>query len=140
MEHIFVLKSTDSTHFYPDNTITRFRIKLYNPLTLKGCWKVALTELHLFNVKGGVPNALLVQSPLCENLTVVGGDKHLPVLRYIARQKPKDVSWTFENPMYLSVNQTFVESLEINITDGEGNPLSFQSGTLVCVLHLVRGG
>ncbi len=137
MEYMFILKSTDSAVFYPGNSAASFKIKLYTPLTLTGSWKVALTGFHLKDVKGEIPYSLLIHSPLCKNLSIVGGDKQLAVLKHIVRPEKRD-SWVFDSPVYLPVNQTFLETLEIYITDGSGKALSFQSGTSHCSLHLIQ--
>ena len=138
MEYYFVLKSTDSEAFYPGNTINRFKTKLYKPLTLRGKWKVALTELHFLDaVHTELSDSILIQSPLCESITIIEGNMYLPVLRHIVRKK-KEKSWIFDNPTYLPVNQTFLESIEIYITQGNNVPASFQSGTAVCTVHILQ--
>ncbi len=137
MDMYFVAKSSDSTDFYPTNTAASFKIKLFKPLTLKGSWEVGLLGFTLTNVETKeVPDTMLIESNLCQYSTVVGGSKRLPILRHIFRTGGGDMSWEFDSPIYMPVNQSFVETIELYINSGQGNQLSFENGTSTCVLHL----
>ena len=46
--------SNSSNDSYSDNKPNNFRVKLAHPIDLSGKWEVALTELHMVNVKGGI--------------------------------------------------------------------------------------
>ena len=136
MDLYFVVKSSDSTDFYPTNTAASFKIKLYRPLILEGSWEVGLLGFTLSNVETEkVPDLMLIESNVCQYTTVVGGSKRLPVLRHIFN-KGGDMKWEFDSPIYMPVNQSFVETIELYIKSGQGNQLSFESGTSTCVLHL----
>ncbi|KAJ8042584.1 hypothetical protein HOLleu_09369 [Holothuria leucospilota] len=39
------LPSNSSPEVYPDNTLTHFRVKLPQPITLEGQWEVGLAEI-----------------------------------------------------------------------------------------------
>ncbi len=132
----FVAKSSDSADFYPTNTAASFKIKLYKPLILKGSWEVGLLGFTLTNVETKeVPDTMLIESNLCQYTTVVGGRKRVPVLRHIFKAG-SNMSWEFDSPIYMPVNQPFVETIEIYINSGQGSQLSFESGTSTCILHL----
>jgi hypothetical protein len=45
MSFYVTLPSNSSRDVYPDNTLTKFRTKLKNPIRLEGLYEVALVEL-----------------------------------------------------------------------------------------------
>jgi hypothetical protein len=46
--------SRDSLIYFPDNKAADFRVKLAKPMHLKGCWKISLCEIWLYNISKGV--------------------------------------------------------------------------------------
>jgi hypothetical protein len=44
------VSSNDSVLYFPDNNASNFRIKLARPLSLIGCWKIGLCEIHICKV------------------------------------------------------------------------------------------
>lgn len=137
MEHYLVLSNLDSKEFYANgNSASKFRTKLYKPLLLNGQWEVGLIT---FDVKSDdeLPHhtLILVQSSLCENLTVVGGSHRLPVLKTLIHNSGV-MSWECNPPTYLPLAPHFLESVEVYITTRDGVTPAFKSATSSCVLHL----
>ena len=46
--------SDSSNDSYSDNKPDNFRVKLAHPIDLTGKWEVALTDLHMVNLKKGI--------------------------------------------------------------------------------------
>lgn len=143
MQYYFVLQSTDSLEFYKENRACKFMVKLYSPLYLEGAWEVGLTLCRLSPTsreeRKSMPDILLVQSPLCAALTVVGGKKHLPILNLLSRSTKEEEDqccWEFPCPNYRPVEGGFVETIEVNITGKDGVSEPFKTGDSLCMLHL----
>ena len=81
--------------------------------------------------------SLYVYSNVCEYSLV--GDTQVPLLRSVplkSSTKFGDVESTvFMNPMYIPVNKTFIDNIEIDIRDDAGEEIPFEEGRTVVVLH-----
>src|SRR5678816_2081527 len=58
MAHFYItLPSNISTHYYPNNTVTRYTTRLENGIALSGDWEVGLVEIQYqhtwFNLERG---------------------------------------------------------------------------------------
>jgi len=58
MAHFYLtLPSNSSTHYYPNNTVTRYTTRLENSISLSGDWEVGLVEIQYqhtwFNLEKG---------------------------------------------------------------------------------------
>lgn len=140
MQYYFLLQSTDSPEFYKENRPCKFMVKLYSPLYLEGAWEAGLTLCRLSPTseeeKKSLPNILLVQTPLCGALTVLGGKTHLPILQPLSRSEEVQCCWEFPCPAYKPVEGGFVETIEVNITSEDGVSEPFKTGKSLCMLHL----
>ena len=65
------LPSNSSEKFFPDNTLTRFKTKLHNTMTLRGEWECGLSEI------------LFVKS--WNNVTSYGGEKIIATFTSLAQ-------------------------------------------------------
>ncbi len=111
-------------------------MKLYAPITLLGRWEVGLLAC-IINIHEELPSIQLVQSPMCESLQM-GGRSTLPVVKHLTRYSDGNTVWNFDPPTYLPVNQNFIETLEILITNMDGTTPSFKNGASICVVHLTQ--
>jgi len=79
---------------------------------------------------------ILIQSSLCQCLTVVGGKHRLPVLKAVMLNEKEPMCWEYYPPAYIPLAQPFLETVEVYITEKDGVTPAFKSGTSHCVLHL----
>lgn len=135
------LSSTQSTQFFVNNSPAAFRVKL--PKRLKLCssqrWSIALLDICLPKLKSGYkPLYLTVNSSVVES-SVVSMDL-MPTLNRIYFQQLKKYRplLIFEHPRYIPVTTDTMETLDIYLTDSEGNKPSFDEGELLCTLHLTE--
>jgi len=68
------------------------------------------------------------------------GDVKTPLLRVIAPKGERDeiVTVTFSNPYYIPVARRGFDTIEVNINDELGEPMSFTDGKSVVTLHFKR--
>ena len=135
-EYYFVLCSDDYTPGQFARTVRPWHLceKLYKPLVLEGKWEVGLVTCMLATPEP-LPYMQLVRLPFCESIMMVGGKSLLPVVKLLTKADSDDAIWNFDPPTYVPVNQKFIDTLEVYITDLEGNP-PFAHGNSSFVLHL----
>lgn len=136
MEYYFVISSEDSSELYEEEHAASFRVKLYNPLTLSGSWEIGLVSYDLVT-NDTIDNSttLLIHSSVCQMSTVIGGRYRAPVLRTIF-YRGGITSWSYDTPSYVSVGQSFLDSINVNITGRDGVTPAFKTGKSYGVLHL----
>lgn len=88
-----------------------------------------------------IPNNLYVYTDICESCIV--GDVETPLLRIVpvdiqnyVYSRTKSVNVT--PPRYIPLLRTSFQTIEIDIRDHLGNPITFESGTLTVTLHFKR--
>ncbi len=135
-EYYFNVASTDSNEFY-GNKPCDYKVKLYKPVTLKGEWEIVLVTC-VMDTDNQLPPMSLVHLHICESLMVVGGRFRLPVVKHLVLPDGARKVWEYDPTTYISVTQSFIESIEIHITDADGFTPSFTNGSTQCVLHLRR--
>lgn len=83
-------------------------------------------------------HGLYVYCDLIENVCV--GDTEAGLLRICDSSAAigENVYRVFNPPRYLPMRRKNFESVEIDIRDDTGNPISFESGTVVVIVHLRR--
>jgi len=108
-----------------------------NPLTNDGVSSTLLTGTNASDLYGGIHN-IYVYTDIVENLVV--GDSRAPLLRIVeAEGDYGDVLYqSFEIPHYIPVRKKRFDTIELDIRDVFGEPLSFESGALVVTLHFRR--
>ena len=58
------------------------------------------------------------------------------VVIWAGNLKGSDMSWEFDSPIYMPVDEFFVETIELYIKSSQGSQLLFENGTTICVLYL----
>ena len=82
--------------------------------------------------------ALYVYSDLVQPQVV--GDSLVPLLRAVP-VKGKDGDYIHHNyvaPMYLPLQRNYFSTVEINIRDDTGQPVSFETGKVIVTVHIRR--
>ena len=94
-----------------------------------------MTAPHSVDINRGL-TALYVYYDLCEPQIV--GDTLAPLLR-IVDSKGKDgqkIVKFYGQPHFIPLRKKYIDVIEINISDGTGNIISFTSGKVICKLHI----
>jgi len=83
-------------------------------------------------------HSLYVYCDVLENVPV--GDTEAPLLRIIsgAGDHGSEIHQTFDPPRYIPLQKKHFDSIEIDIRDDHGEPVSFESGKLYVTLHFKR--
>jgi hypothetical protein len=64
------------------------------------------------------------------------GDSSTPILINLISNKSGGVVKTFENPMYLPINRTYISSINIKIVDLQGNLIRFSDDFAYVIVKL----
>lgn len=98
--------------------------------------KTAIGRFQI-NLSGGV-TSLFVYSDIIT--PQVYGNTSVPLLRIvnIDGSDGEEVTKTFSNPHYVTVNRKFFETVDIIISDDHGKPITFESGRCIVKLHFKR--
>ena len=92
------------------------------------------TGHRLFDRCAGL-HALYLYTDIIDSHLV--GDANVPLLR-ILRLKGKHgemIAWSYDKPHYFRVNRRHFQTVEVDIRDGSGNPVPFESGKVIVTLH-----
>lgn len=84
-------------------------------------------------------NALYVYSDIVEYQVV--GDTYAPLLQVVASNVDYNSSYAdkiYDSPHYVSVSRNNIDTIEINILNDLGDPISFTKGRTVVKLHFRR--
>jgi hypothetical protein len=89
------------------------------------------------DLKGGI-HGLYVYCDILENVAV--GDTEAPLLRVVdaGGHNGENIHRVFDPPRYVPLRSKHFDSIEIDIRDDIGQPISFESGTLTLTLHFRR--
>lgn len=89
------------------------------------------------DIEGGL-HALYMYADIVECTSV--GDSVVPLLRVIqiTGQRGEMTHIQYERPRYVPVQKKEFDSIEIDIRDDLGQPVSFDSGKLIVILHFRR--
>lgn len=136
-DRILYLASTDSMGVFPQNTPGNFTVQLPKTLSLPGQWVCALTEI-VYEPKfiGKRPSNLYICSDIVQ--PSYESDALLPVLRKISvldSFNMKSIN-IFPQNYYVEVNQDEIQYFTVYIKDQSLEPVSFESQTLTCTVHL----
>ena len=127
--------SDENKTYFPDNTPTKFKIHLAEPLQLDNIWKVALTEIRIKD-DNKIPymNDLYLLCDFVDYSIVNGGQSH-PILRRLQFVKKGNWAHKYDTPNYLSINKTTVVDLEFYILDRNLKNPSFLKKPVSLTLH-----
>jgi hypothetical protein len=148
--------SKDSATYFPNNKPANFRVKLAQPLQLTGCWKVGLCEIQLCNInikkKGNASNdnddthtpvingkdipTISINCNICTGLIVNGVQTR--TLRKVWGKK--NIYKVFPIVYYVPLEKGYVDTIEFNIRDTDGELVSFDTlyGKVEMTLRLKR--
>ena len=90
------------------------------------------------DLERGITN-IFIYCDLCQQIRV--GNTTAPLLRPIAFNAHKygDMVHThFINPMYVPINKSFIDTIEVKICDATGEPIAFVEGLTTIILHFKR--
>ena len=82
MKRYLYIRSGESTAYFSDNKVYRFKVHLSLPLSLNGNWRVALTEFRAvedYKSKLKSVDVLYIYSDICKESIVHGVEQ--PLLR-----------------------------------------------------------
>jgi len=115
-------------------TILGFSETLNHCNNLKGC---LITGDMTCDIRGGI-HGIYVYCDVLENVPV--GDTLAPLLRIVDvdGHNGDTVCKSFNHPRYVPVQKKEFDSIEIDIRDDTGAPMSFENGKLVVTLHFKR--
>jgi hypothetical protein len=141
------VSSEDSSIYFPDNKAGHFRVKLEKRLELAGCWKIALCEISVSNVKvksGGsdsdregegegeeaageetgvnvTQDTIYVHCSVCVGLIVNGVQTR--VLRTLPIKKNQYKIYPIQ--YYMPLETRYIDTIEFHICTSDGKALSF---------------
>lgn len=144
-----VLKSSDGTKLFENNSAYDFTVQLDRQINLNGYWMVALTEVSItYQANTKRIDDVYVFSNVCEECFI--GPSEAPLLRMIHIGK-EDTEQTvinkkrtlishqiFENPYYIPVRQGQLNQVHIYIKDDKGKPCSFINEETNVTLHFKK--
>lgn len=98
---------------------------------------VSSTSRFPVNMSGGV-TSLFVHSDIIT--PQVFGNVSQPLLRIVKVEgnDGDEITMTYSNPHYVTVNRKYFESVEVMITDDKGELISFERGRCIVKLHFRR--
>ena len=102
----------------------------YCPKPYKGEFEVSLMR--------GINN-IFVYCDCCEYVRV--GNTQAPLLRSVSFNSKiygETVHLNYINPMYIKVNKTFIDKIEIMLCDAAGSIIPFSEGLTIVILHFKR--
>jgi hypothetical protein len=132
-QHYLYLCSKDSLLEHPGNLPGDFTIELPNPLSLPGRWEVGLIEYRpRFDAKGS--QFVYLMCDFCFASMVSGSWQ--PVLRRvnIGRKTWHNIDPSF----YIQISRERLERIRLYLIDHNLQPISVDSGSLECTLHIRR--
>lgn len=97
------------------------------------------TFQHLIGLNRAVPDQLFVYCDLTEPHVV--GNSVSPLLRVVPLENASygsNIVKTFVSPHYYPLLRTTFRTIELDIRNGLGEIVPFESGTLICSLHLKK--
>jgi hypothetical protein len=111
----------------------------FRPFQLNN-WSPMAKQIHASDeiCLEGDRRTLYVYCDILENVPV--GDTLAPLLRTIDAEAPRGniIHKNFDRPRYLPIQRKNFSSLEIDIRDGLGRAIPFESGTVIVTLHFKR--
>ena len=94
-------------------------------------------ELEIALLRG--ISSIFIYCDCCESIRV--GNTLAPLLRNVSFPITKYgdiIQKNYQNPMYVSVNKTFIDCITIMICDAAGDIVPFVEGLTTCILHFRR--
>lgn len=136
MDHYIFVSSSDSNHYFSDNTTSSFKVRLNRSIDLTGHWKVALIEFRaITNRKKGLEE-IDIYSDLCKETFVSGEER--PVLRRLMTNTNEGWDYTLVNPFYLPVKKTDLREFKIYIRNSNNDESPKLAEPVHLTLHLQR--
>ena len=137
MERYLYIRSNESTAYFSDNKVYRFKVHLSLPHSLNGNWRVALTEFRAVeDSKSKLKSVdfLYIYSDICKESIVHGVEQQL--LRRLVKNKCKSWEYLLETPYYLPVKKKEFREFQIYIKAADDAFTSDLKEPLHLTLHL----
>lgn len=132
------LTSTASLEYFPNNSVTSFRVKLPKPLNLKplGRYSVALLDIDLPKFQQNyAAKHITLFSNMCQHS--VSDNTLKPILhRLFFADLRSGRPQILQSPRYVGLNSENLDIIEIYLLDELNQPPSFRPGQLSCTLHI----
>jgi hypothetical protein len=105
-----------------------------NPIVNSGIDVESTRAQRVYDLNAGI-HSLYVYCDILEEVTI--GDSKAPLLRIVdtAGNQGEMIYKTFHDPRYVPLQRKSFDSIEIDIRDGYGEPMAFESGQLIVTLH-----
>ena len=146
MSFYVVLRSTDGSSNYPNNSPHRFRVLLNKPLYFNPQeWTVGLCELYCDKVilsdtpdskqiPSGSGGELYITCNVCQP-SFVGQSERSSLRRVVLHHKRSYLDVTFNPVFYLPVAHSECREILLEISDHLGRPADFIKGPVSVTLH-----
>lgn len=124
-----------------DKLSTIFGFPLGKPIDMHNEWTVPAE--YPANLSLAFPDKLFVYSDICESY--ITGDVQTPLLRIVPVDYTNYIygstqTKSFSPPIYIPLQRTEFNTIEIDIRTDTGKPVPFESGPLTVILHFKRIG
>ena len=123
MERYLYIRSDESTAYFSNNKVYRFKVHLSLPLSLNGNWRVALTEFRAVEdskSKLKSVDVLYIYSDICKESIVHVHRVEQPLLRRLVKNKRKSWEYLLETLYYLPVPKKELREFQIYIKAADG--------------------
>jgi hypothetical protein len=131
------LDSGASSDIFPDNTAASFRTRLSRPLNLYGPHEVAVLDVKFPKLTSGYKTEyIMLKSSICVDSFVDSSQS--PVMARFSSAAVAGRNTQFTTPRYVRLNTQNLHTLDVYLTDARGHRPSFESGDLLCTLHVKK--
>ena len=116
------------------NDVLGFSSKMYRSSTSQ---RIRQAELEVDLLRG--ISSIFIYCDICEPIRI--GTEIAPLLRTVAYNNVKYgevIHLNYVNPMYIRVNKSFIDTIQIQICDATGEIVPFAEGLTTCTLHFKR--
>ena len=137
MERYLYIRSDESTAYFSDNKVYRFKVHLSLSLSLNGIWRLALAEFRTVEdskSKLKSVDVLYIYSDICKESIVHGVEQ--PLLKRLVKNKRKSWEYLLETLYYLPVKKKELREFQIYIKAADGTFASDLKEPLHLTLHL----
>ena len=136
MEFYIYVRRDKTDHYFLDNKVNHFKIRLNAPINLEGLWKVGLTEFYATydsRIRKKTYHLLYIFSDLCKE-SIIHGSK-ISLLRRVYKNETNAWKSLFNLPFYLPLNKGYFQEFEIQIKTDDSLDADFLTSPIHLTLH-----